>query len=472
MLVIFISNKFFNLIRKSSSQMKYLKENNIYHYSYKCDLVEYNFKDIYKTFNISYFSKNSKLIGSKFVNPQNLKDYETIEKNTDDLISVFIKKFKLRISFKKSDNFSREIVICDDYEFNPDGLNHSDDLIKIAIVKDNSDKWINSNLNVYNYIFVIDEYSKNFTGNNIFILKGTTVYEHIIYILNELYRRKSDKFHYFLKNINFQNVFPNEKGYFKVLNSEYFDDEWYRKTYGLKDNTDSVIHFLLIGHSKGNDPGPNFSTHEYYECNKDVEIAGMNPLLHYETYGRKENRIIKVSEIKDRNYSLIKDSEYFDKEWYESTYSICEEDSVNHFLEVGFNKGYHPGPNFNTFEYYDCNQDVKEVHMNPLLHYELYGKGDNRVLKFSDEQYFKFYSSISNSPYFDEDWYKSTYDIGDWDSAEHYLKVGFALCYNPGPEFSTHYAANRDVEEYGMNPLVHYELFGRDEGRKLKPDEY
>ena len=76
-------------------------------------------------------------------------------------------------------------------------------------------------------------------------------------------------------------VFPKRKYYFKILNSEYFDEDWYRQTYDLKDNTDSVTHFLLIGHDKGNDPGPNFSTHEYYECNKDVELIGMNPLVHY-----------------------------------------------------------------------------------------------------------------------------------------------------------------------------------------------
>lgn len=472
MLVIFISNKFFNLIRKNSSQKKYLKENNIYHYSYKCDLVEYNFKDIYKTFNISYFSKNSKLI-VKFVNPQNLKDYETIEKNTDGLSSVLIKKFKFRISFKKSDDFSREIVICDDYELNPDGLSHSEDLIKIAIVKDNPNKWSNSNLNGYNYIFVLDKYSDNFTRNNTFVLKGTTVYECIKYILNELYRRKADKFHYFLKNIHFQKVFPNEKGYFKVLNSEFFDDEWYRKTYDLKDNTDSVIHFLLIGHSKGNNPGPNFSTHEYYECNKDVEIVGMNPLLHYETYGRKENRIFKISDIPQRNYSKILNSEYFDEDWYKSTYGINDVDAADHYLNVGYAKGYNPSSDFSTFEYYERNRDVKEVRINPLLHYELYGRGENRELKLADERYDEFYSSILNSPYFDEDWYKSTYDIGDWDSAGHYLKVGFTLDYNPGPNFSTreYYDCNIDVEEYGMNPLAHYEIYGRDEGRKLNPDE-
>ena len=81
-----------------------------------------------------------------------------------------------------------------------------------------------------------------------------------------------------------------------------------------------------------------------------------------------------------------------------------------------------------------------------------------------------FYNSILNSPYFDEEWYRSTYDIGDWDAVEHYFKIGYARGFNPGPDFSTndYYDANPDVKEYGMNALVHYELYGRDEGRDMK----
>lgn len=85
----------------------------------KCDLVEYNFKDIYKTFDISYLSKNDDLVGEQFADSQYLKDYESIEQIKDNLISVLIRKFKLRFSFIKNYNFSNDIFISDDYEFDP-----------------------------------------------------------------------------------------------------------------------------------------------------------------------------------------------------------------------------------------------------------------------------------------------------------------------------------------------------------------
>ena len=66
---------------------------------------------------------------------------------------------------------------------------------------------------------------------------------------------------------------------------------------------------------------------------------------------------------------------------------------------------------------------------------------------------------------------KNCYKLnGDVDAVEHYLTIGFALGYDPSPDFSTedYYSANEDVEEDGMNPLVHYELFGKIEDRNLK----
>ena len=465
-MVMFILNKLFGIFGKDNSLKKYLKENKIYHYSVKCDLVEYNFKDIYKTFNISYFSKNIHSC-KQFADSKYLKDYESIEKLNDNVNIVLIQKFKLRLSFMKNSNFSKNIMICDDYNFDFTKLSHKNSLIKIALIKNNIDNWLNSNLNEYDYIFTLNEYFKEFNGSkHCFMVEGETVYEYIKNIFNILYKRKSEKFYQFVKNVDFQDVFPKRRNYFTVLDSEYFDDSWYRETYNLSNNTDSIVHFLLVGADKGYNPSPDFNIHEYYECNKDVKVNGINALIHYELYGRKENRIIHTSEIPKRDYLTILNSNFFDGDWYARTYSV-EGDCADHYLNIGFTKGYHPGPDFNHLGYYEANRDVMDVRMNPLLHYELYGRNEKRLL-ISEKRYDEFYSAVLNSPYFDEEWYKNTYKIKD-DAVYHYLNIGFALDYNPGPDFSTreYYDCNPDVEEYGMNPLAHYEMYGRDENRTL-----
>ena len=435
--------------------------------------MEYDFKTIYKTFDVSYFSNDKDLLNGSLVDSQELKNYESIEKSTDDLIVILIKKFKLRISARKNRKFSKHIFICDDYKFEPEILK-DDDSIKIAIVKDEFDKW--GNLSDYDYIFTFKEHVKELKEfGPAFPIEDKCVFSQIKFILNNLYKRKLNKFHYFLKEVDFQRVFPKTNDYFKVFNSDYFDDEWYRDTYGLKDNTDSVIHYLLIGSEKGYDPSPDFIIEEYCECNPDVKAKGVNPLLHYERYGRKENRFVSFEDRDKRSYDLILNSEYFDKDWYVRVYELDEDvDAAEHYLHVGFLERYNPGPDFSTQEYFELNVDVKKQNMNPLVHYELSGRSGNRKVHFSDERLKDDYDLVSNSEYFDKDWYESTYGLDGFDdSVYHFLNIGYVKGYNPGPDFiiQEYFECNPDVKRHGMNPLLHYERYGRKENRFISFEE-
>jgi hypothetical protein len=77
----------------------------------------------------------------------------------------------------------------------------------------------------------------------------------------------------------------------------------------------------------------------------------------------------------ERDYNCIRDSVYFDSEWYRRTYNLGDDvDCADHYLNIGFKKNYDPSPNFSTIGYYQQHLTVKEWGMNPLLHYELYGK--------------------------------------------------------------------------------------------------
>ena len=284
---IFIINKLFKI--HNNAIKKHLKENNLSHYLIQYDLMEYNFKDVYQSFNVSYFTKENKLLSNWF-DLDELKDYESVEYDR----IILIKKFKLRVSIKNKD-FSDEIIICDDYEFDLNNLKDTDSLIKIAMVKDNLDNWICSKkFDDYDYIFTSkEEYAEDLKNVvlNVFIVKGESIFLQLKNILNLLYMHKQDKFYHFINN-NFHSVFPKMRNYFKILNSEFFVDEWYKNVYNIPDNTDPVIHYLLIGYKKGFNPGPNFDSWDYYELNKDIEQLGLNPLVHYEQFGKRENRLI------------------------------------------------------------------------------------------------------------------------------------------------------------------------------------
>ena len=53
---------------------------------------------------------------------------------------------------------------------------------------------------------------------------------------------------------------------------------------------DAAKHYLTIGWLEGKNPSQFFSTTDYLAKNPDVKNANINPLLHFEKYGIKENR--------------------------------------------------------------------------------------------------------------------------------------------------------------------------------------
>jgi glycosyltransferase involved in cell wall biosynthesis len=67
-----------------------------------------------------------------------------------------------------------------------------------------------------------------------------------------------------------------------------FDAPWYLRRYpDLPPGTDAALHYLAHGAAEGRDPGPGFSTSGYLvQCRAaGLELAGENPLLHYQRQG-------------------------------------------------------------------------------------------------------------------------------------------------------------------------------------------
>lgn len=84
--------------------------------------------------------------------------------------------------------------------------------------------------------------------------------------------------------------------------------------------------------------------------------------------------------------------------------------------------------------------------------------------------------AVRKSELFDANWYLETYpDVAEskMDPAQHYVLHGNLDGRDPGPNFKTmaYYLANRDVAQHGFNALVHHEMFGKSENRKLHKDQ-
>lgn len=74
--------------------------------------------------------------------------------------------------------------------------------------------------------------------------------------------------------------------------SSYFDSEWYKSTYPDVEmlGMDPVLHYLRYGARLGRNTSPEFDAKFYVETYPDVAGAGLNPLVHYLQYGVSEGR--------------------------------------------------------------------------------------------------------------------------------------------------------------------------------------
>lgn len=79
-----------------------------------------------------------------------------------------------------------------------------------------------------------------------------------------------------------------------VKSSAYFSESWYLSEYPDVQmiGIDPAEHYLWIGAAMGRDPGPDFSTSGYLEQYSDVAEGRQNALVHFEQYGRHEQRVV------------------------------------------------------------------------------------------------------------------------------------------------------------------------------------
>jgi glycosyltransferase involved in cell wall biosynthesis len=80
-----------------------------------------------------------------------------------------------------------------------------------------------------------------------------------------------------------------------IRKTRLFDRKWYLEQYpdvgALGMNP--LDHFLRFGVRMNRDPSPKFSCESYFEANRDLDPAVINPLVHYALWGKKEQRPLK-----------------------------------------------------------------------------------------------------------------------------------------------------------------------------------
>lgn len=172
----------------------------------------------------------------------------------------------------------------------------------------------------------------------------------------------------------------------KRILANHFDEAFYRacNTDILEDAIDPIAHYLKHGARALLDPSPAFSTRYYLHRYPDLRTSGLNPLLHYAFYGKREGRrglppgFASASEL-SAMVALVEPA--FDSQYYlEDNPDVAEAgmDPVLHYLEHGTVEGRDPTPAFSTAYYLETNPDVAEAGINPYYHYLVQGRGEGR----------------------------------------------------------------------------------------------
>ena len=117
---------------------------------------------------------------------------------------------------------------------------------------------------------------------------------------------------------------------------------------------------------------------------------------------------------------------------------------------------------------------MKEAELNPLVHYLKYGKEEGKTDKLSKNQ--KEYEIVEKSGLYDHEYYSNqsrTKFLTPTQGLLHYLKYGYKKGHNPSKKFNgnTYLKKYPDVKEAGLNPLVHYLKYGKNEEKTDKCDK-
>jgi len=201
---------------------------------------------------------------------------------------------------------------------------------------------------------------------------------------------------------------------------------------------------------------PLFDSSFYLAHNPDVAASGINPYLHYLTYGWHEGR--NPDALFDTNYYLTQNPDV----------KTAGVNPLLHFESNGRQEGREPSLMFSDAKYLAANPDVAAAGLNPLVHYLNYGQSEGRMGFLVGGT--APADPLVNAAYYDKQLGATLIPagvVGQQQAAASYDAGGWRTGLNPDAFFDTKYylSHNPDVAAAGMDPLLHYEQYGWTEGR-------
>lgn len=162
----------------------------------------------------------------------------------------------------------------------------------------------------------------------------------------------------------------------------------------------------------------------------------------------------------EQNIRLIQNSGSFDLSHYvqQNGKDFSLRHAIEHYLDVGAKEGLNPNAQFNSAFYLECNPDVAEGSINPLVHFLAFGAAEARYTNAgslaADVQL------LNSSGYFDELYYGKAYKLEGQSRLElmrHYLTIGWRNNHRPNRDFdgSAYKSWYPDAKNFRKAPIFH-----------------
>lgn len=226
-----------------------------------------------------------------------------------------------------------------------------------------------------------------------------------------------------------------------ILKSGLYNESFYSSQFTELPNEDLLEYYIKNGVNEDRNPSLFFDNAYYVRNNRDVYEAGVNPLYHYLTYGKKEGRLIKdpvdvdlyqqwcTNRMKDhslqnaltsvQDFFTILKSGMFESAWYlEQNPDVAEymtsktawnwrlsknpvirimgralTTPIIHYLKSGMYEGRNPAKDFSTSFYMNNNPDlINGRYLTPFVHYIQHGRFEGRPGKINTENGITFKS--------------------------------------------------------------------------------
>ena len=145
-------------------------------------------------------------------------------------------------------------------------------------------------------------------------------------------------------------------------------------------------------------------------------------------------------------HGILLRGEFVSEQWYKSVYDTQSNlSAAQHYLALGFAKGFEPNPLFRGKWYAKKYVGVMETNLNPAVHYMAIGSK----------------RGLRPNPFFDPAWYRKAYpDVAasDVEPLVHYLKYGAREGRNPSGDVLTQWLPQAIDPGTGQitNPLAKF----------------